>query len=99
MGKYTCIHNAKIGQKELCTKRESNSRRVDGNDPGYHYPISAWRDGHLKSLQLQILRPEYQTDSFCDLLSGLRLVTDMSGERRNIELRGHQVAVSLRIAT
>ena len=24
-----------------CIKRESNPRRVDGNDPGYHYPINA----------------------------------------------------------
>ena len=26
---------------ELCIKGESNPRRVDGNDPGYHYPINA----------------------------------------------------------
>jgi hypothetical protein len=25
----------------LCIKGESNPRRVDGNDPGYHYPINA----------------------------------------------------------
>ena len=24
-----------------CIKGESNPRRVDGNDPGYHYPINA----------------------------------------------------------
>ena len=26
---------------EECIKGESNPRRVDGNDPGYHYPINA----------------------------------------------------------
>ena len=25
----------------ICIKGESNPRRVDGNDPGYHYPINA----------------------------------------------------------
>ena len=32
-----------VGQKVClqCIKRESNPRRVDGNDPGYHYPINA----------------------------------------------------------
>ena len=25
-----------------CIKGESNPRRVDGNDPGYHYPINAY---------------------------------------------------------
>jgi hypothetical protein len=29
--------------KKQCIKRESNPRRVDGNDPGYHYPINAWK--------------------------------------------------------
>jgi hypothetical protein len=29
--------------KRQCIKRESNPRRVDGNDPGYHYPINAWK--------------------------------------------------------
>ena len=35
---------ANIGEKMLspgCIKGESNPRRVDGNDPGYHYPINA----------------------------------------------------------
>jgi hypothetical protein len=27
--------------KQTCIKGESNPRRVDGNDPGYHYPINA----------------------------------------------------------
>ena len=27
-----------------CIKGESNPRRVDGNDPGYHYPINATRE-------------------------------------------------------
>ena len=26
---------------KACIKGESNPRRVDGNDPGYHYPINA----------------------------------------------------------
>ena len=26
-----------------CIKGESNPRRVDGNDPGYHYPINAYK--------------------------------------------------------
>ena len=28
-------------RKASCIKGESNPRRVDGNDPGYHYPINA----------------------------------------------------------
>ena len=33
----------KVSQNEIdCIKGESNPRRVDGNDPGYHYPINAW---------------------------------------------------------
>ena len=28
-------------KKSSCIKGESNPRRVDGNDPGYHYPINA----------------------------------------------------------
>ena len=35
----------------LCIKGESNPRRVDGNDPGYHYPINALIGGlssHLR---------------------------------------------------
>ena len=37
-----------------CIKRESNPRRVDGNDPGYHYPINAYGIARLvdsKSLE------------------------------------------------
>ena len=34
--------NDKKGRhKYNCIKGESNPRRVDGNDPGYHYPINA----------------------------------------------------------
>ena len=30
-----------ITRTKICIKGESNPRRVDGNDPGYHYPINA----------------------------------------------------------
>ena len=37
-----CGTKFKLGIKKTnCIKRESNPRRVDGNDPGYHYPINA----------------------------------------------------------
>ena len=31
----------KYRRRYICIKGESNPRRVDGNDPGYHYPINA----------------------------------------------------------
>ena len=38
-------------EKHKCIKGESNPRRVDGNDPGYHYPINAiLRGGHKRQL-------------------------------------------------
>ena len=30
-------------KRQHCIKGESNPRRVDGNDPGYHYPINAYK--------------------------------------------------------
>ena len=30
-----------VPEHRTCIKGESNPRRVDGNDPGYHYPINA----------------------------------------------------------
>ena len=27
--------------KKECINRESNAGRIDGNDPGYHYPTDA----------------------------------------------------------
>ena len=36
------FHNKRLCAPKIdCIKRESNPRRVDGNDPGYHYPINA----------------------------------------------------------
>ena len=38
----TAHNEAKAYRKnKMCIKGESNPRRVDGNDPGYHYPINA----------------------------------------------------------
>ena len=31
----------RMQEESVCIKGESNPRRVDGNDPGYHYPINA----------------------------------------------------------
>src|SRR5882762_11178162 len=36
-----CSPEVKYKNKK-CIKGESNPRRVDGNDPGYHYPINAY---------------------------------------------------------
>ena len=44
----TVVHLVEGGEggskesKNNCIRRESNSRRIDGNDPGYHYPTNAW---------------------------------------------------------
>ena len=38
-------------KKQACIKRESNPRRVDGNDPGYHYPINAFVVVVVESIQ------------------------------------------------
>ena len=35
------LHKKELKKKLKCIKGESNPRRVDGNDPGYHYPINA----------------------------------------------------------
>ena len=40
-----------------CIKGESNPRRVDGNDPGYHYPINATLFDQV--MQLRIKRAKY----------------------------------------
>ena len=37
----TATARAKCQPHKRCIKGESNPRRVDGNDPGYHYPINA----------------------------------------------------------
>ena len=29
-------------KKKVCINRESNAGRIDGNDPGYHYPTDAF---------------------------------------------------------
>ena len=36
--------------KTTCIKGESNPRRVDGNDPGYHYPINAIHNAPVYNL-------------------------------------------------
>ena len=44
--RHVCLHH--------CIKGESNPRRVDGNDPGYHYPINAYvatRQAHVCRLR------------------------------------------------
>ena len=35
------VNTRSLKKNMKCIKRESNPRRVDGNDPGYHYPINA----------------------------------------------------------
>jgi hypothetical protein len=41
MKSSSASHYSKHAKKYTCIKGESNPRRVDGNDPGYHYPINA----------------------------------------------------------
>ena len=42
----------------MCIKGESNPRRVDGNDPGYHYPINAFFYSPLQNLYM-VLVPKF----------------------------------------
>ena len=49
--------NSTKKRTEKCIKRESNPRRVDGNDPGYHYPINASKEGtgeYIKAYHLHL---------------------------------------------
>ena len=41
---YLSVDSKKVSSVSFhnCIKGESNPRRVDGNDPGYHYPINAF---------------------------------------------------------
>ena len=55
-----CLTKEKRIQNQKCIKRESNPRRVeyvstDGNDPGYHYPINAYRKMVMSGIVVLIL--------------------------------------------
>ena len=84
------------GRMDQCIKGESNPRRVDGNDPGYHYPINAsTREQYTLSIHVYPQQVFVHVVQQLLILTRINTILDTMSSERTRCLARHSSSVHL----